>query len=559
MFARTFALCLLMAFFGLFVMAREQVSSPKTNVDTIDSLLGAHDPTFLAQRSPVSSDLEFFRRVSLDLCGSIPTADEASAFALNSDPGKRQKMIDHLLGSQAHVWHMAEVLDVWWMERRPEKQIKSNQWNIWLREQIRGGEPLDFIIRDILQSDGVQKENRPASRFFLDRDFEPNLVAKDVARLFLGANLQCAQCHDHPRIEDYTQEKYFGLFAFLSRTRQFDDPKSKMAVLAEKAEGETSFVSVFDKAKVQKKTPPKLPGRKEISDPVLAKGMEYITAPAKDIREIPRYSRRGQLAGLMAQGGYDPFARNLANRLWALVMGRGLVHPLDLHHSANPPSHPALLDHLTQELIHVQFDHRAFLKGIVSSNAYQRSSRPLSGAQNTFIEAKSDSGNGWRMMPLRPLGPETYARSILQGTGWTESQKKAMIATAKTESEASEDAFQLRMVPQMAPLIHELKSQPGAVEEFDARLDQALFLGNNGHIRNLIASGNLEQRAMALTDPEVICNLLYRSVLTRNATREEQDDWRPLIQKALASKQPREAMREMIWALIASAEFRFAS
>lgn len=558
MIARLFPLCLPLLCFGLLVMGQDQ-PGPRLNLDTIDGLLAAHDPTFLAQRSPVSTDLEFYRRVSLDLCGTIPTADEAWVFENNSDPGKRQKMIDQLLGSQAHVWHMAEVLDVWWMERRLEKQIKSNQWNEWLREQLRGGEPLDFIIRDVLQSDGVEKGNRPASRFFLDRDFEPNMVAKDVARLFLGANLQCAQCHDHPRIDDYTQEKYFGLFAFLSRTRQFDDPKSKMAVLAEKAEGETSFVSVFDKAKVQKKTPPKLPGRMEIADPVLAKGMEYITAPAKDIREVPRYSRRGQLAGLMAQGGYDPFARNLANRLWALMMGRGLVHPLDLHHSANPPSHPALMDHLTQELIRLQFDHRAFLKGIVSSRAYQRSSRPLSGAQNNFVEAKSDSGNGWRMMPLRPLGPEAYSRAILQGTGWTEAQKKAMIATAKTESEASEDALQLRMGPQMAPLVNVLKAQPGIVEEFDARLDQALFLGNNGHIRNLIASGTLEQRASASTDPKVICNLLYGALLTRHATKQEQEEWGPQIQKALASKQPRESLREMIWALIASAEFRFAS
>ena len=111
----------------------------------------------------------------------------------------------------------------------------------------------------------------------------------------------------------------------------------------------------------------------------------------------------------------------------------------------------------------------------------------------------------------------------------------------------------------MAPLVTQLQSQPGTVEEFDARLDQALFLGNNAHIRNLIASGNIEQRAMALTNPEEICNLLYVAVLTRHSTKEERAEWRPLIQKALASKQPREAMRDMIWALIASAEFRFAS
>ena len=117
MFVRIFALCCPLLFFGLFVVGREQIHSFTMDSDRIDSLLGANDPAFLAQRSLASSDLEFYRRVSLDLCGTIPTVDEAWTFEMNSDPDKRRKMIDHLLGSQAHVFHMAEVLDVWWMER----------------------------------------------------------------------------------------------------------------------------------------------------------------------------------------------------------------------------------------------------------------------------------------------------------------------------------------------------------------------------------------------------------------------------------------------------------
>lgn len=548
----------LSAFLGTWVALSAFCAAPNGS-GRLDTLLGAADQNFASQTSPRSTDLEFYRRVSLDLCGTIPSAQEARAFETDKDPTKRAKLVDRLLASQAHVWHMAETLDVWWMERRPNKHVTADLWMNWLREQVRAGEPLDFMVRDILQADGTEKESRPAARFFLDRDFEPNQVARDIARLFLGANLQCAQCHDHPRIDDYTQDKYFGLMAFLARTRQFEDPKSKMSVLAEKAEGETTFVSVFDKAKVQKKTPPKLPGKKEIPDPLIGKGLEYITAPAKDIREVPRYSRRQQLAGMLAQGAYDPFARNMANRLWAKVMGRGIVHPLDLHHSANPPSHPELLDYLTEELVRLQFDHRAFLRMVVLSEAYQRSSRPIAGPKTNFVEAKADSGNGWRMMPLRPLGPEAYARALLQGSGWTDAQVAAMRATAKKPEDASEDTLQGKMAPNMAPVVGLLKSQPGLAEDFDARLDQALFLGNNGHIRNLIASGSLEPKVATMTDEDLAIDEIHMTVLTRHPTPEELADWRPLLKEAKASKQPREALRELIWSLIASAEFRFAS
>ena len=116
------------------------------------------------------------------------------------------------------------------------------------------------------EADGSDPKTRPAAKFYLDRDGEPNVVTKDVSRLFLGMNLQCAQCHDHPLVADYKQEFYYGLIAFLNRSYIAPDPKMRRIVFAEKAEGEVSFQSVFDPAKVTKTTGPRVPGRAAVKE-----------------------------------------------------------------------------------------------------------------------------------------------------------------------------------------------------------------------------------------------------------------------------------------------------
>lgn len=554
MFRKSLAMGVFWLLTGYLVGADPRIAAPAPAADPIDSFLVLGEPKFAQSRSLPCTDLEFLRRVHLDLVGSLPTVEEARRFEADPNPAKRAQLVDKLLASPAHSWHMAEVLDVWWMERRPDKVISTTEWRAWLRDSLLGGEPLDFLVRDILLADGTVKETRPAARFFLDRECEPNLVARDIARLFMGANLQCAQCHDHPRVTDYTQEKYQGLVAFLIRSRQMTDPKLKMAVIAEKAEGETTFVSVFDKGKVQKKTGPKLPGGRELSDPMLSKGSEYLVAPGKEVREVPRYSRRSQLAGLLAQGGYQPFARNMANRLWALVMGKGLVHPLDMHHDDNPPSHPELLDYLADELIRQRFDHRAFLRSLVLSQAYQRSSIPQSGGE----WKKPDTANHWQGMPLRPLPPETFARAILQATGWMDGEVAGLAATPPAERET---VLRDRMKAAMGPLVSMLKGQPGVAEEFDPRVDQALFFQNNAHILNLMGQrpGSLMSRLLALKDADAVIEEIHLSVLTRHASAAEKADWAPEVKAAMASGQTQTMYRQLIWALLASAEFRFVS
>lgn len=332
----------------------------------------AIDAARLGAEVPVCSDAEFLRRVYLDLAGTIPTAAETRAFLDDAAANKREAVVDRLLADPRFARRMQVAFDVMLMERRPAKNVTAPEWTAFLHSSFQQNRPLNEIARDVLAADGVEDARRGAARFYLDREGEKNLVTRDVGRVFLGRDMQCAQCHDHPLVDDYLQGDYFGVFAFYSRSLLFTDAKAKKSYFAENAEGDqVDFTSVFTKE--ARKSGPHLPGRPAIDEPKFEKGQEYVVAPAKDVRPVPKFSRRAEFAKRLTDGSYRGFQRNLANRLWGLMLGRGIVHPYDLDHSGNPPANAALLELLTDELAAMKFDTRRFLREVALSKAYQRS------------------------------------------------------------------------------------------------------------------------------------------------------------------------------------------
>jgi hypothetical protein len=318
-------------------------------------------------------DAEFLRRISLDLVGMIPSAEEARAYLADASPAKREALVERLLADPRHARHLAITFDVAMMERRPDKHVPSAQWRAYLYESFLANKPYDKLVGEILSADGVEASRRAAARFVLDRECEPNLLARDVGRVFFGKDFQCCQCHDHPLVSDYYQADYYGLFTFFGRSALFNDEKEKKTVVADKAAGETSFVSVFDSAKTQYQGRPHVPGGAAIEEPTFKAGEEYVTKPAKNVRPVPKFSRRAQLAKQATMPGNRVFNENIVNRLWAMVMGRGLVEPVDMHHAGNPPSHPELLRLLGEEFQASGYDIRELLKELVLTRTYQRS------------------------------------------------------------------------------------------------------------------------------------------------------------------------------------------
>ncbi|WP_339908377.1 DUF1549 domain-containing protein [Symmachiella dynata] len=333
----------------------------------IDRLI---DETQIGPVAGDCTDAEFLRRVTLDLNGTIPTADEARAFLDDPSPDKRTALVDRALNRPRYARHLATVLDVMLMERRRDTHVKSPEWHKYLHDSVVANKPFNQLAREILSADGVDDAMRPAAKFYLDRLGEPHLLTRDVGRIFFGRDMQCAQCHDHPLIDDYLQDDYYGIFAFLQRGTLFVDKKAKKSFFAETADGEAVFTSVFTAVKGE--TGPRLPGQLIIDDPAIPAAEAYTVKPAKDVRPVPKYSRRAALAKHATDGTNRVFNRNIANRLWAHMMGRGLVEPVDLHHPSNPPVHPELLELLADEFVAMKFDMRAFLRELALTKTYRR-------------------------------------------------------------------------------------------------------------------------------------------------------------------------------------------
>lgn len=497
----------------------------------IDRFIAAGHPDYAKHAAPLAADAEFVRRVTLDLSGTIPTTAEARAFLADTDPDKRVKLIDKLLAAPGYARRMAQAFDVILMERRKDTRVKRAEWETYLRETFAANRPYDAFAHEILSADGTDAKTRPAAKFFLDRDLEPNLVTKDLGRVFLGRNLTCAQCHDHPTVADYKQADYYGIQAFVNRTFLFPNAQAPTAVIAEKADGNVTFVSVFDKTKKTNATGPRLPGLQALDEPPVEKGKEYTVAPAKDVRPVPAYSRRAKLAAAVTAPENPAFARTAVNRIWALMLGRGIIDPVDQDHVGNPPSHPELLDHLAREFVAYGHDVKWLVREIALSKTYQRSSE--------VPEALADVPPAkYLVAPLKPLSAESLAYALSEATGNTSVDAK------------------------VAPLVNTFRGVYGgsAGEPDDGSaptLSQTLFLKHGPVVRGLTQpkAGNLADRVAKLP-PEQATDELFLSILTRRPTADERAAVTAALTRIAAADRP--AMcGELVWALVSCAEFRF--
>ena len=301
-----------------------------------------------------------------------PSVEEVRAFLADRAGDKRSRAIDRLLESPWFARHWATTLDIMLMDRRASLNVTADDWQKYLLAACRENRPLNRLMSEILAADGADPRLRPAARFYLDRKSEPNLITRDIGRIFFGRDLQCAQCHNHPLVKDYQQSDYYGLLAFISPgyalTRT--EGAKETTFFAEKAGTDLAFDSVFVKGD-HHWTGPRVPGETELAEPIFPPGEEYRVKPTDQVLPVPRFSRRAKLAALATGGGNRAFNENLANRLWAMMMGRGLVYPVHMHHPDNPPAQPELMKLLGEELVSLKFNARDFLRELALTRTYQ--------------------------------------------------------------------------------------------------------------------------------------------------------------------------------------------
>jgi len=307
--------------------------------------------------SSPADDATFIRRVTLDICGTLPTADEVTAYLSDTSPDKRQRLIDRLLERPEYASYFAlKWADI--LQNRGSGYSTSKQragtmlFSAWIRDSLLSNKPYDRFVSEILTATGSQAENPPAIWYRSVRN-TPNYV-ESIAQCFLGVRIQCAQCHHHPA-ERWSENDYYAFAAIFSRVGRkggFADaevPTNEIIYL--KNEGEV-----------------RNPRTRKLMQPRPLGGPDFAISRFDD----PRQS----LAKWMTSPENPFFARTMVNRMWGHFFGRGIIHPIDDARSTNPPTNPELIEELAYDFSANGYDVKRLIRVITNSSAYQLSSVP---------------------------------------------------------------------------------------------------------------------------------------------------------------------------------------
>jgi hypothetical protein len=499
----------------------------------IDELVFANLVEIGIPPSPVCDDATFLRRASLDITGRLPTPEEAAAFLANTDADKRDQAIERLLRSPGYADYFANKWTALLKNRRDDvSDIVSNfAFHAWIRDSLLANKPYDQLVRELLAATGTVVSNPPVAWY--KRVTEPKQQIEDVAQLFLGVRLQCAQCHHHP-FERWSQDDYYSLAAFFSQVgRKPTDTRGEDLIFHKR--GVATAQNVRSGAALRP------------------------AALGDDVGQIlPDHDPRLTLADWMASPDNKFFARALVNRYWKHFFGRGLIEPEDDIRDTNPPTNPELLAALEQHFIASGFDLKELVRVITQSRAYQLSSD--ANADN-LVDRQCFS----RYYPRR-LQAEVLLDAIddLTGTRTTFANlppgTRAVALPDNSYNTASEF---LRVFgrPEGSSVCECERVQT-------SNLGQSLHLLNSGELRNKLAngSGRAARLATATTPVEDRVKELYLVAFSREPTASELQSAvsylsDPVLDDAGNPVEPQPSpetnWQDLVWALLNTKEFLF--
>jgi hypothetical protein len=475
--------------------------------------------------SAPTDDATFLRRASIDICGTLPTNDEITAFLADTRADKRSQLIDRLLDRPEYASYFAlKWADI--LQNRGagystgKQRAGTTLFSGWIRDSLAANKPYNKFVSEIITASGSQYENPPALWYRTVRK-SPEYV-ESVAQAFLGIRIQCAQCHHHPT-EHWSQSDYFSLaanFARVGRKGGFAD--------AEVPTNEIIFLK--DRGEVLH------PRTGERLNPRPLGGPEFSLGPEDD----PRVS----LGRWMTSHDNPYFARTMVNRMWAHFLGRGIVHPIDDARSTNPPSNPELLDALAQDFVQSGFNVKSLIRSITLSYAYGLESAPY-------------AGNAGDVQTFSHFYPRRLSAEVLLD-GFSQ------VLEVPTEFDGVAAGTRAIDLPDENVAAHFLDvfGRPARMsacecERVDApALTQALELVNSAEIqRKLTAKPGYAQR-LAESDKSHtdIANEVFVRVLSRKPRAAELK----AAADYLASEPDRaEACRSLLWSLLATNEFLF--
>ncbi len=429
--------------------------------------------------SKAAGDLEFIRRVSLDLTGALPSPVEARAFAADKDSKKRERIVDALI-------KRPEFIDFWtykWSDLLRVNRGTLKDKGMWayysyIHDAVRDNKGWDQISREVLTSRGNTFLDGPSNYF--RTALKPEELAENISQGFLGIRVQCAKCHNHP-LEKWTQNEYYGMANIFARTKY----KADLSIYV------NDEMTVYNTSTGDLIQP-------RLGKPVPAKPLGGPMLALDSTRE-----RRAFFADWLTRPDNWYFSHSIVNRVWAHFMGKGLVEPVDDLRETNPASNPALFDALADDFVKHKFDFRHLIRQIVTSQVYQLSSA------STPLNARDD--RYYSHFLVRRMTAEELLDALSQVTGNPEEfpgMPPGIRAIQLPDTKVKSDFMDILGRPPRVITCECERSQ-------EPNMAQALMFINGELInRKVSADGGLVDRSIKAgkSDPELLDELYWTAL-----------------------------------------------
>ena len=480
--------------------------------------------------SAVADDEEWFRRVHLDLVGHIPRWNEIERFHRDKNPAKRAALVDKLLDDPGYVRNWTTIWTNLAIGRKTVRWVSRPAMERFYREAFAQNRPWNEIVHDLVAAEGRSDENGAVNYLLAQmatNDEAVQATAK-TTRLFMGLQVQCTQCHNHP-FNEWKQDQFWQINSFLRQTRRINhrkfDPASGRQVddYAELVADNFSGPVFFEKRS----------GEMQVAYPI------FFDAKVDPGSET---NRRKELARLMTSGENPLIARSMVNRTWAHFLGYGFTTPVDDMGPHKPPSHPELLDRLSQEFVKSRYDIKRLIHWICESEAYNLTSR--AGKKNTIDDpARGHSPLFSRMYP-KPLEAEQLYDSLLIAT---EAQNSG--ETNWTNAQIQRDDWLQQFIIAFGT------DENDEASTFNGTIPQALLMMNGPLVQKAIGAekGSFLYTVMTSdSSDDRKVQRLYLATLSRHPHGREESAAESLIE---AYPDKLGGFQDLFWALLNSNEF----
>jgi hypothetical protein len=501
-----------------------------------------------ARPSPRADDYEFGRRVTLDIAGRIPSLEELTAFVDDTGAQKRLQYVDRMLDTPDYIRHFTNI----WANTlvgRGMRNANRAELEKWLRDTIYRNEGYDKFVYGLVSAEGAGEENGAIN--FLSAHLNDGAVPATAitARVFLGMQVQCTQCHNHP-FNDWKQSQFWGLNAFFRGTQRRNNGDRREQLLTDQP---VTGLVFFEK-------------RNGLQEAINRKFVDGTPATADE-----NAKPRTQLAKFITDPKRPYMAQAQVNRMWAHFFGVGFTKPVDDMGPHNPPSHPELLDFLAKEFTEAGFDNKRLIRWITGSDAYQLTSR--FGEGNTRDDPNAGNTPLFSRMYVKHFTAEQLYDSLI-------------VATDAHKAKRNADAAEKQRREWLGQFIRTFGTDENdEATVFNGTIPQALVLMNGELIRSATsdAQGSFLHRLLEARGGEVTPDKSAKGQKPRKTSRPAKgrtarnpvrakidtlflaslgrpahDDEVQRLEKVLADNKSQngiQAFEDLFWALLNSNEF----